>query len=116
MDYNILKNYYNADLNADLKVNYKKNLDKDNRKFLLVKNKIFKNKNSNRVGKLLDKINDLENKLEFYKKYENNLSDVDLNIINNSIEIIDNLIYNLTKNMIIKGQVNRISKQIEFEF
>lgn len=113
MEYNILKN----NLNDDTKLNLKK-IDKnykDNRDIFLSKKNI-KNINVNYVTNFKTKIYELENKLEFYKKYENNLSNDDLCIINNSIEIIDNLIDNLTKNIISKGQVNRNSKLIEFEF
>ena len=110
MDYNILNN----NSNDDSKLNQKK-IDKDYRDFILIK-KNMKNLNVNHISNLQTKINDLEHKLEFYKKYENNLSNADFGIINNSIEIIDNLIDNLTKNIILKGKVNRNSTHIEFEF
>ena len=107
MDYNILKNYSNIDSDIN-----QKNNDKD--KVFIKKN--MKNSSVNHISNLQKKINELENKLEFYKKYENSLSSADLKIINCSIEIIDNLIDNFTKNMISKGKVNRNTKHIEFEF
>ena len=94
-----------------LKIKLIKNIE-----ILSISKKNIKNISINQVDNLQNKINELENKLEFYKKYENNLSCVDLKIINNSIETIDNLIESLTKNIISKGQFNRNSKHIEFEF
>lgn len=112
MDYNILKNNSNIDTNFS-----QDNIGIEHRDFIFIKKNIKNlNVNVNHITNLQNKINDFENKLEFYKKYENNLSNVDLKIINNSIEIIDSLIENLTKNMISKGQVNRSNKYIEFEF
>ena len=113
MDYNILKNNSNIDSNFN-----QKNNDKD---LIFIKKNIKKtntntNTNINHITNLQNKINELEHKLEFYKKYENNLSNSDLKIINCSIEIIDNLIDNFTKNMISKGKVNRNTNHIEFEF
>ena len=110
MDYNILKNNSNIDTNFS-----QDNIGVEHRDVIFIKKNI-KNINVNHITNLQNKINDFENKLEFYKKYENNLSNIDLKIINNSIEIIDSLIENLTKNMISKGQVNRSNKYIEFEF
>ena len=110
MDYNIIKNNSNIDSNFT-----QNKIDKEYRDFVNIKKNI-KNISINQVDNLQNKINELENKLEFYKKYENNLSCVDLKIINNSIETIDNLIESLTKNIISKGQFNRNSKHIEFEF
>ena len=113
MDHNIFKN------NSSIDWNLNHSTDKDYRDFIYgceKKNIKNININLNQVANLQNKINELENKMEFYKKYENNLSNVDLKIINNSIEIIDNLIENLTKNIISKGQFNRDNKHIEFEF
>jgi hypothetical protein len=110
MDYNILKNNSNIDSNLNQYLT-----NEDHKNFIYMKKKI-KNININQVANLQNKINELENKIEFYKNYENNLSNIDLKIINNSIEIIDNLIEDLTKNIILKGQFNRDSKYIEFEF
>ena len=94
MDYNIIKNNSNIDSNFT-----QNKIDKEYRDFVNIKKNI-KNISINQVDNLQNKINELENKLEFYKKYENNLSCVDLKIINNSIETIDNLIESLTKNII----------------
>ncbi len=110
MNYNIMKNNSNIDSNFN-----QNKIDKDG-DFIYIKKNIKYIYNVNQVDNLQNKIYELENKLEFYKKYENNLSNVDLKIINNSIEIIDNLIESLSKNIITKGKFNRKCKHIEFEF
>jgi len=129
MDYNIIK--INSENNKKQTNNNckeifftKKNLKNISNENTILNTNTFINKsvstltniNTQQLTHLQNKINELEYKLNFYKKYENNLSNGDLNIINNSIEIIDVLINIFTKNIINKGQVNRTNKQIEFEF
>lgn len=111
MEYNI--SHKNS--NIDSSNNYRKNYDKEYKDYVSTK-KNNKHKNLNNIAFLQNKINELEIKLQFYKKYENNLSNSDLNIINKSVEIIDQLINCLDKNIITKGQVAKNCKQIEFEF
>lgn len=82
---------------------------------MVLKKKSVKN-NLKEINLLENKINELEKKIEFYKKYKDNLNNTDLHIINKSVLIIDQLIDNLTKNIIIKAHVNRNIKNIEFEF
>jgi hypothetical protein len=120
MEYDIYIN--NSNVESNFNSNFNSNFDQtttDNEyKDFIYTKKNIKNKNNNtdQVVNLQNKINELENKLQFYKKYENNLSNDDLRLLNNSVEIIDNLVKNLTKNMISKGQFNRDCKHIEFEF
>lgn len=116
MEYNIYIN--NSNVESNFNSNFDQTGTNNEYKDFIYKKKNIKNKNNNtnQVVNLKNKINELENKLEFYKKYENNLSNDDFRLLNNSIEVIDNLLENLTKNMISKGQFNRSCKHIEFEF
>lgn len=128
MEYNLFQNnstdcsnsYQNNSIdnsyqNNSTDKNYQNCFDKEHKNNFLIKKNL---KNINMITILQNKINELNNKFEFYKKHENNLTNIDLNIVNNSIEIIDDLIIIFTKNMISKGQFNRNNnnKYIEFEF
>ena len=71
---------------------------------------------NNNLNNLQNKIKELENKIEFYKKYQYKFNNFDDPIIINTISIIDEIILQLNKNIINKSQINRKSKSIEFEF
>ena len=103
---------------------YNTNTEKEIKDFVFRKKNI-KNKSSNNISVLQNKILELEKKLEFYKKYEDNLNTNDLTLINKTADVLEHIIHNLDKNFIIKGQFSRIKstsnsntniKQIEFEF
>jgi hypothetical protein len=68
------------------------------------------------LSKLELKIQELENRINFYKKYEKKTNPMDDQFIEHSIKNLDNIILNLDKNIISKGQFNRNNKNIEFEF
>jgi hypothetical protein len=71
------------------------------------------------IQNLKNKIEELENKLDFYNKYEKNVTTNNYSFdsnINNIINYIDNLIITLNKNIINNGQLIRKNKNIEFEF
>lgn len=91
-------------------------IQQDNNYKNFIFNKNIKNKNSGNISLLENKILELKNKLEFYKKYEEKLCNDETEFINNSIGLIDKLISELDKNLISKAQFVRSSKQIEFEF
>lgn len=71
----------------------------------------------NSLSKLENKLKELENRIEFYKKHQDRLcDDFDNLIINKSVEIIEQIILNIDKNTIAKGRFHRNNKHIEFEF
>ena len=79
--------------------------------------KNLKTKNLNNLSKLQLKIKELDEKMFFYKKYEDSFNNcLDDVAIDNTIEIIDQIILKLSKNIITNGQFNRNCQQIEFEF
>lgn len=98
---------------------YNANNEKEIKDFVFRKKNI-KNKSSDNISLLQYKILELEKKLEFYKKYEDNLNVNDHNLINKTTEAIDKIIQSLDKNFINKGQFRNPNinntKQIEFEF
>lgn len=96
--------------------NYSNCIKQDNNYKDFIFNKNTKNKNSGNISLLENKILELKNKLEFYKKYEEKLCNDKTEFINNSIGLIDKLICELDKNLINKAQFVRSYKQIEFEF
>ena len=82
--------------------------------------KYFYEPDNNFIKKLInlqDKISELNNKIDFCKKYQDELKE-DLNdkIINNTIKNIEQVIQHLNNNIITKGQFNRKSNIIEIEF
>ena len=86
---------------------------------------IKKNNSTYNISLLETKILELKQKLEFYKKYEDNLNTSDLCLINKTTDAIVKIIQTLDKNFINKGQFRssctksscaNSSKQIEFEF
>lgn len=89
------------------------NIIKDDTNNYLKKNTNVK-KISN-ISKLELKIKELEKKIDFYKKYEKKNNDICEDIILKSIDIINQTILSIDKNIILKGQFNR-NKLIEFEF
>lgn len=103
MEYNRQK-FENYDLNNYIEIEKKYFYESDNNFFIKLIN-------------LQDKINELNNKIDFCKKYHDDLKD-DLNdkIINNTIKNIEQIIQHLNNNIIIKGQFNRKSNIIEIEF
>lgn len=103
MEYNRQK-FENYDLNNYIEIEKKYFYESDNNFFIKLIN-------------LQDKINELNNKIDFCKKYHDDLKD-DLNdkIINNTIKNIEQVIQHLNNNIIIKGQFNRKSNIIEIEF
>lgn len=91
-----------------------KNIPENSKKYVIKKNNI----NIILFNNLKYKINELESKLDFYSKYENNVTfndSIDSNIIN-VINNIDNLINIINKNIINNGQLNKKNKYIEYEF
>ena len=88
----------------------------DNCKNYIIKKKNYTN--INLINKLKSKINELENRLDFYNKYDNNIdfnNTINLDIIN-TINNIDNLLNSLNKNIINNGQLSGKNKYIEYEF
>ena len=88
--------------------------------YIEIEKKYFYESDNNFIIKLInlqDKINELNNKIDFCKKYHDELKD-DLNgkIINNTIKNIEHVIQHLNNNIITKGQFNRKSNIIEIEF
>jgi hypothetical protein len=72
------------------------------------------------VSELKNKLVDLENKLDFYYKYNNKIisnNSIDSSIINN-INNINSLLFLLDKNIINNGQFCKKTKNkhIEYEF
>lgn len=101
-----------------MEYNKQEQIEKNYKDFIINKKYIYKKNIKNNTNSLLilqNKITELQNKLEFYKKYENKINCNDV-IIENSIEVIDQLIFDINKNIISKGQFNRNCKYIEFEF
>jgi hypothetical protein len=98
---------------------YNLNCEKEITEKIIIKKNI-KNKHTNNILLLQNKILELEKKLEFYQKYEDNLNSTDLNLVNKTIESIDKIIHTLDKNFISKGQIRNTcantAKQIELEF
>ncbi len=71
----------------------------------------------NNLTKLMSKLKELENRLEFCNKYQTNFSnDSDDVIINESLELVNCLIMNFDRNIILKAKFDRNCKDIEFEF
>ncbi len=89
-------------------------------KDLVLKKKNKNNNSVNNISLLETKILELEQKLQFFKKYEDNLNTTDLCLINKTTEAINKIIQTLDKNFITKGQFRSSGingpKQIEFEF
>lgn len=88
--------------------------------YIEIEKKYFYESDNNFIKKLInlqDKISELNNKIDFCKKYEDELKE-DLNdkIINNTIKNIEQVIQHLNNNIITKGQFNRKSNIIEIEF
>ena len=98
---------------------YNTNTEIETTDFIFIKKNI-KNKPANNIILLQNKISELEKKLEFYSKYEDNLNLTDLSLVNKTIEIVDKIIQDLDKNFISKGQFRNTctntAKQIELEF
>lgn len=98
---------------------YNTNIEIESKDLVFIK-KNKKNNSVNNISLLETKILELEQKLQFYKKYEDNLNASDLCLINKTTEAINNIIQSLDKNFINKGQFRssciNSSKHIEFEF
>lgn len=126
MDYylikkNNFKNFNNCDNTNDYNNccddnNYYDSIQQHNSYKDFIPHKNIKNKNFANISLLENKILELRNKLEFYKKYEDKLCNDNMEFINNSVGLVDKLISELDKNLINKAQFVRGSKQIEFEF
>ena len=98
---------------------YNTNTEKEIKEKIFIKKNI-KNKPSNNILLLQNKILELEKKLEFYQKYEDDLTSTDLSLVNKTFETIDKIIQTIDKNFISKGQFRNTcantAKQIELEF
>lgn len=114
MEYNN-KNYFNKKSSSD---KYIKLLKKNQLQTNSFNDKINNSdKNNFYYDDLNKKIIELTNKLEFCKNYSTKCYDEsDKIFLTNSINIIEELILQLDKNIIEKAKFNRTSKLIELEF